>query len=132
MNNVINMIETVKTISWTVIIGGLSYIVYRRLQKKIVTFKEVKEWAETYNDGKGKNCFVSKLSVMPEEVRKQVQKEIGLQRIINGYKDETSVFATITDVDNNIITSCYFLGTNFDEDLQLALTNSVGINLKLN
>ena len=76
------MMPFVKNLCWYIIIGGVVYLLYRRNRQTIVTFKEVKEWAETYK-GKGKNCFVSKLSVMPEEVRKQVQKEIGLQRIIN-------------------------------------------------
>ena len=120
----------VKNLCWYIIIGGVVYLLYRRNRQTIVTFKEVKEWAETYK-GKGKNCFVSKLSVMPEEVRKQVQKEIGLQRIINGYKDETSIFATVTDANNNVITSYYFLGTKLDEELVLALGNGVGINLNL-
>lgn len=120
----------VKNLCWYIIIGGVVYLLYRRNKQTIVTFKEVKEWAETYK-GKGKNCFVSKLSVMPEEVRKQVQKEIGLQRIINGYKDETSIFATITDANNNVITSYYFLGTKLDEELVLALGDGVGINLNL-
>ena len=124
------MMPFVKNLCWYIIIGGVVYLLYRRNKQTIVTFKEVKEWAETYK-GKGKNCFVSKLSVMPEEVRKQVQKEIGLQRIINGYKDETSIFATITDANNNVITSYYFLGTKLDEELVLALGDGVGINLNL-
>lgn len=124
------MMPFVKNLCWYIIIGGVVYLLYRRNRQTIVTFKEVKEWAETYK-GKGKNCFVSKLSVMPEEVRKQVQKEIGLQRIINGYKDETSIFATVTDANNNVITSYYFLGTKLDEELVLALGNGVGINLNL-
>lgn len=125
------MFAGIKTISWAVIIGGISFIAYRRLQKKIITFKEVKEWAETYK-GKGENCFVSKLSAMPVEVRKQVQKEIGFQRILNGYKDETSIFVTVTDINNNVITSYYFLGTELDEELVLALSSGIGLNLKLN
>ena len=68
---------------------------------------------------------------MPNEVRKQVQYEIGFKRVLNGYKDETSIFVTILDDTNNIISSSYFLGTRLDEELKIALGNKTGINIKL-
>lgn len=121
----------IKGISWTVIIAGTAYILYNRSKVKIVSLKDITEWANQ-NKGVGTNMFVSKLSVMPMEVRKQVQHEIGLERVLNGYKDDTSIFVTIIDDSNNVISSSYFLGTKLDEELIVALGNKTGINIKLN
>lgn len=121
----------IKGVSWTVIIAGTAYILYNRSKVKIVSFKDITEWANQ-NKGVGTNMFVSKLSVMPMEVRKQVQHEIGLERVLYGYKDDTSIFVTIIDDSNNVISSSYFLGTKLDEELIIAIGNKTGINIKLN
>lgn len=120
----------IKGVSWSVIIAGTAYIIYHRNKVKIVSLKDVTLWANT-NKGIGTNMFVSKLSMMPMEVRKQVQQEIGLKRIINGYKDDTSIFVTIMDDANNIISSSYFLGTKLDDELIIALGDKTGMNIKL-
>lgn len=120
----------IKGVSWSVIIAGTAYIIYHRNKVKIVSLKDVTLWANT-NKGIGTNMFVSKLSMMPMEVRKQVQQEIGLKRIINGYKDYTSIFVTIMDDANNIISSSYFLGTKLDDELIIALGDKTGMNIKL-
>lgn len=120
----------IKGISWFVIIAGTAYILYNRSKVKRISLNEITMWANQ-NKGIGTNMFVSRLSVMPNEVRKQVQHEIGFKRILNGYKDETSIFVTILDDANNIISSSYFLGTKLDEELTIALGNKTGINIKL-
>lgn len=131
------MEEIIKTIlpyikgtCWSVIIIGTIYILYNRHKVKMVSFRDITDWANT-NKGIGINMFVSRLSIMPKEVRKQVQSEIGFKRILNGYKDDTSIFVTITDETNNIISSSYFLGTKLDEELEIALGDKTGINIKL-
>lgn len=120
----------IKGLSWSVIIAGTAYILYNRARVKVVSLNDITTWANQ-NKGVGTNMFVSKLSVMPNEVRKQVQREIGFKRVLNGYKDETSIFVTILDDTNNIISSSYFLGTKLDEELKIALGNKTGINIKL-
>ena len=120
----------IKGLSWSVIIAGTAYILYKRTRVKVISLNDITTWANK-NKGVGMNMFVSKLSVMPNEVRKQVQHEIGFKRVLNGYKDETSIFVTILDDTNNIISSSYFLGTKLDEELKLALGNKTGINIKL-
>lgn len=120
----------IKGLSWSVIIAGTAYILYNRTRVKVVSLNDITTWANQ-NKGVGTNMFVSKLSVMPNEVRKQVQHEIGFKRVLNGYKDETSIFVTILDDTNNIISSSYFLGTRLDEELKIALGNKTGINIKL-
>ena len=130
-NTIKLILPYIKGISWTVIIAGTTYILYNRSKVKIVSLKDITEWANQ-NKGIGTKMFVSKLDAMPMEVRKQVQQEIGLKRILNGYKDDTSIFVTIIDDSNNIISSSYFLGTKLDEELIIALGNKTGINIKLN
>ena len=120
----------IKGLSWSVIIAGTAYILYNRTRVKVVSLNDITTWANQ-NKGVGTNMFVSKLSVMPNEVRKKVQHEIGFKRVLNGYKDETSIFVTILDDTNNIISSSYFLGTRLDEELKIALGNKTGINIKL-
>ena len=120
----------IKGLSWSVIIAGTAYILYNRTRVKVVSLNDITTWANQ-NKGVGTNMFVSKLSVMPNEVRKQVQHEIGFKRVLNGYKDETSIFVTILDDTNNIISSSYFLGTRLDEELKIVLGNKTGINIKL-
>lgn len=131
MEETIKMIlPYVKGISWSVIVAGIVYVICHRSKVKKVTLDEIILWANV-NKSVGTNMYVSKLIVMPKEVRKQVQQEIWFKRIINGYKDETSVFVTITDDVGNVVSSSYFLGTKLDEDLKAFLGNKTGINIKL-
>lgn len=119
----------VKYTCWTIIIGGLAYLVYRRSRTKTVTLKDITDWANE-NRSLGTDLFVSKLSVVPTEVRKAVHKELGTQIILNGYKDEASVLATITDANHNVVKSFSFMGTKLDEELILAMGEN-GLNIKL-
>ena len=125
-----SILPYIKGLSWSVIIAGTAYVLYNRARVKVVSLKDITTWANK-NKGVGTNMFVSKLSVMPNEVRKQVQHEIGFKRVLNGYKDETSIFVTILDDANSIISSSYFLGTKLDDELKIALGDKTGINIKL-
>lgn len=119
----------VKYACWTIMIGGFAYLAYRRSRAKIVTLKEITDWANE-NKTLGTDLFVSRLSVVPTEVCKAIHKELGAQIILNGYKDETSVLATITDVNHNVVKSFSFMGTKLDEELTLAMGEK-GLNIKL-
>lgn len=124
-------LDYIKGLSLVIIVFGIAYIVYNRKKVKIVSLNDIIRWANQ-NKGIGTNMYVSRLSIMPEQVRRQVKEEIGLKTLINGYKEETSMFVTVLDDEDNIISSSYFMGTKLDEDLEIALGNKTGVNIKLN
>jgi hypothetical protein len=62
---------------------------------------------------------------MPSEVRKRVRRQNGAIQIINGYSEDASVVVIITDSDNNIKQTSYFMGKSLDKELSQALTNEV-------
>lgn len=119
----------VKYICCTIVICGFAYLAYHRSKTKLVTLKEITNWANE-NKSLGTDLFISKLSIVPIEVRKAIHKELGTQIILNGYKDETSVLATITDANHNVVKSFSFMGTKLDEELTLAMGEK-GLNIKL-
>lgn len=119
----------VKYTCWTIIIVGIAYLAYRRSRTKLVTLSEITDWANE-NKSLGTNLFVSKLSVVPTEVCKTVHKELGMKIILNGYRDDTSVLATITDANQNVVKSFCFMGTKLDDELVLAM-GETGLNIKL-
>lgn len=96
------------------------YVIYKRIANKIITYQEIIEWAKVVCVS-GDICHISRISVIPEKVQKQIHKELGMQQIINGYKYDESVFVTITDSENNIKDTCYFMGKQLDKDLANAL-----------
>lgn len=124
-------LDYIKGLSLVIIVFGIAYIVYNRKKVKVVSLNDIIRWANQ-NKGIGTNMYVSRLSIMPEQVRRQVKEEIGLKTLINGYKEETSMFVTVLDDEDNIISSSYFMGTKLDEDLEIALGNKTGVNIKLN
>lgn len=124
-------LDCIKGLSLVIIVFGIAYIVYNRKKVKVVSLNDIIRWANQ-NKGIGTNMYVSRLSIMPEQVRRQVKEEIGLKTLINGYKEETSMFVTVLDDEDNIISSSYFMGTKLDEDLEIALGNKTGVNIKLN
>ncbi|MED9996431.1 MAG: hypothetical protein UFP03_06510 [Paludibacteraceae bacterium] len=124
-------LDYIKGLSLVIIVFGIAYIVYNRKKVKVVSLNDIISWANQ-NKGIGTNMYVSRLSIMPEQVRRQVKEEIGLKTLINGYKEETSMFVTVLDDEDNIISSSYFMGTKLDEDLEVALGNKTGVNIKLN
>ena len=112
-----------------VLLGGLIYLLYKRSVDKMVSLKMISSWLDE-NKGIGKVAFVSLLSVLPDDVKDGLHKEIGSRFIINGYKDETSVLVTIIDESNEIIKSYCFWGTKIDEELSIALGEK-GLKIKL-
>lgn len=120
----------IKGLSWLVIFAGVAYILYSRAKAKVISLRDITIWANQ-NKGIGVSMLVSKLSAMSNDARKQAQREIGFKKVLNGYKDETSFVVTILDDANKIISSRYFLGTEIDEELKIALGNNAGINIKL-
>ena len=113
-----------------IILGGIAAIVYYRSRPRVITLNEITDWANE-NKSLGSEVFVSKISMMPLEVSNTVRKEMGLQRILQKYKDDTSVLVTLIDEKGNIVKSVPFLGTKLDEDLLLALGDKQGIKIKL-
>lgn len=124
-----NTLPYVQDVCWAVIIGGGLYIVYRRCKVKVVSLDMIKEWAESKKT-LGSDMFVSKLSVMPNEVIKSVHSKLGTSVIINGYKDNGSVFVTILDAEGKIVCTNFFMGTRLDDELELAMGEK-GLNIKL-
>ena len=109
---------------YTVLALFVVYVAYKRIANKIITYQEVFEWAKKVCVA-GDICHISRVSVIPEEVQKQIHKELGVQQIINGYKYDGSVFVTITDSENNIKDTCYFMGKELDKDLANALAAEI-------
>lgn len=104
-----------------IIIGGFAaYVVYKRSANKIISYLEVQKWAESVCVP-GDICHISRVSAVPKEVQKQIRKELGMQQIINGYRFDGSVFVTITDGQNNIKNTSYFMGKKVDKELSDAL-----------
>lgn len=120
----------VKWICCAAIVGGLLFILWKRNKPKCVALKEIVSWANEHKS-EGTNVYISRLSLMPSEIRKQIQREVGGKKIINGYRDEASIFATILDADKQVVTSWYFLGNQLDEELIIALGDKTGINIEL-
>ena len=107
------------------ILGGFAvYVVYKRIANKVITYQDVLEWAKKVCVP-GDICHISRISVIPEQVQKQIRKELGMQQIINGYRYDGSVFVTITDGQNNIRNTSYFMGKELDKELSDALSAEV-------
>jgi len=129
-NTVFVAFPYLKILCWFVIISGTVYILYKRSQKKIVTFKEIESWVKL-NKGNGTHAVLHKVSVLPDEIKKSVKQEIGLKKVINGYKDEASIHVTILDENNKVIKRMLFLGNILDEELIAGFGDNVGIDIKL-
>ena len=104
--------------------GFAVYVIYKRLSNKVITYLEVQKWAESVCLP-GDICHISRLSAIPEVVQKQIRKELGMQQIINGYRYDGSVFVTITDSQNNIKNTSYFMGKELDKELSDALSAEI-------
>ena len=117
-------IPYVRNICYTVLVLFAAYVAYKRIANKIITYQEILEWAKKICTA-GDVCHISRISVIPEEVQTQIRKELGWQQIINGYRYDGSVFVTITDSENNIKDTCYFMGKQLDKDLTNALATEI-------
>lgn len=108
-----------------VVIGGFAaYVAYKRIANKVITYQEVLDWAKSVCVS-GDICHISRVSDIPKEVQCQIRKELGVQQIINGFRYDGSVFVTITDGENNIKETSYFMGKELDKELNNALTAEV-------
>lgn len=106
-------------------LGGFAvYVIYKRLSNKVITYLEVQKWAESVCVS-GDICHISRVSDVPEEVQKQIRKELGMQQIINGFRNEGSVLVSITDGQNNIKNTSYFMGKELDKELTNALAAEI-------
>lgn len=129
VSTITTLMPYIRYACWGVILGCGIYLVYRRSTKKIVSLQQVYDLGDKLKNI-GADMFVSKLSVVPQEVQKTVKKQLGIKTIINGYKDDGSVFITITDIEGKIVYTDYLMGTCLDENLKIAMGEK-GLNIKL-
>lgn len=120
----------IKGLCWIAIAGGIAFLVYHRAKVKLVTLSEVRNWIESNKD-KGTNAYVCRMSSAPMDLRKQFDRETGTQRIINGYKDETSICVVIADANAVPVVSYCFWGTKLDNDMITFLGDKTVINVNL-
>jgi hypothetical protein len=90
------------------------------MQKRTVTYREIENWARPLCKH-GDICHIFILANMPKEVKKDVRKQNGAPQILNGYREDSSVYVTITDADNNVKQSAFFMGKSIDKELLQAL-----------
>lgn len=109
---------------YTVIGAFAAYVIYKRVSNKVITYLEIQKWAETVCVS-GDICHLSRVSDVPEEVQKQIRKELGMQQIINGYHFDGSILVTITDGQNNIKNTSYFMGKELDKELSDVLAAEI-------
>lgn len=105
---------------YTIFGGFAAFVAYKRIANKVITYQEVLDWAKTVCVP-GDICHISRVSDIPEQVQKQIRRELGAQQIVNGFRFDGSVFVTITDGQNNIKNTSYFMGKELDNELSNAL-----------
>lgn len=120
----ISLMNYVKPICLSIIAIGVVIILVKRATGRTVTYREIQDWAEGVCK-QGDICHMSILSNMPREVKDSVRKQNGIKQVVNGYNENTSIFVTITDSDNNIKETCYFMGKSLDKELTQALSTEV-------
>ena len=121
MEHIKNALPIIRYACYSVVGAIFAYVIYKRITNKVITYFEVQKWAESVCV-QGDICHISRVSDIPEQVQKQIRKELGLQQIINGYRYHGSVFVTITDGQNNIKNTSYFMGKELDKELSDALS----------
>lgn len=109
---------------YAILAGFAAFVAYKRLANRVITYQEVLDWAKTIC-ASGDICHISRVSDIPKEVQSQIRKELGVQQIINGFRYDCSVFVTITDRENNIKDTSYFMGKELDKELNNALAAEV-------
>lgn len=120
----LHLMNYIRPICYTAIAVGIIAILIKRMQKRIITYREIENWAKSVCTN-GDICHISILANMPNEVRASVRKQNGSSQILNGYNENTSVFVTITDPDNNIKSTSFFMGKALDRELETALSAEV-------
>jgi len=120
----ISIMSYIKPICLSLIAIGAAIILFKRAKGRTVTYKEIENWAKGVCHN-GDICHISILSNMPNEVRASVRKQNGASQILNGYNEKASIFATVTDSDNNIKQTCYFMGKSLDNELSQVLSTEI-------
>lgn len=120
----INIMNYVKPVCFSLIAIGIILILIKRAKGRTITYREIENWAKSVCTT-GDICHISILSNMPSEVKASVRKQNGAFQIANGYREDSSVFVTITDSANNIKQTSFFMGKSFDKELTQALSNEV-------
>lgn len=120
----IHLMNYIRPICYTVLAIGVIAILIKRGQKRTVTYREIENWARSVCS-RGDICHISILANMPVEVKANVRKKNGTSQLLNGYKEDTSVFVTITDADNNIKNTSFFMGKSLDRELESALSSEI-------
>lgn len=120
----INVMSFIKPICYTALIVCVIAVLYKRLQNRTVTYHEIVKWAKSVCVS-GDICHISILSHMPSQIRRKVRKQNGASQILNGYNENTSVFVTITDPNNNIKSTSFFMGKSLDHELEKALSSEI-------
>lgn len=131
--NEISVIQTIvpilQKICTTVIIACFLFLTYRRIKGTVVTFEEIRIWADN-NKALGKYVCLDRVDRMPKQVSAALHKEMRTKILVNGYKDSTSIIANIIDEEGKVVKSMFFMGTKFDNDLIAALGQD-GLKIKL-
>lgn len=120
----IHLMNYIRPICYTVLAIGVIAVLIKRGQKRTVTYHEIENWARSVCS-RGDICHISLLANMPEQVKADVRKQNGASQLLNGYKEETSVFLTITDADNNIKNTTFFMGKSLDRELESAMSSEI-------
>lgn len=124
-----HIMNYIRPICYTALAIGVIAILFKRMQKRTVTYREIENWAKSVCVG-GDICHISILANMPNEVKVSVRKQNGASQILNGYNENTSVFVTITDANNNIKTTSFFMGKSLDHELETALSSEIEHRIK--
>lgn len=119
----LHIMNYIRPVCYTAIALCAAAIIFKRCQKREVTYREIEEWARSVCS-EGDNCNISRLSNMPSKVRESVRKQNGLSQIISGYKEDTSVFVIVTDAAGNVKNTSFFMGKSLDRELQIALSSA--------
>lgn len=121
--------KIIQPVCYTLLALGAIAILIKRGQKRTVTYREIENWARSQCT-QGDICHISILSNMPEQVKATVRKQNGFSQMLNGYKEDSSVFVTITDSSNNIKSTHFFMGKSLDKELSAALSSEIEHRIK--
>lgn len=119
-----NIMPYIRPICYTALAIGVIAVLIKRGQKRTVTYREIENWARAVCS-KGDICHISILANMPGQIKAEVRKQNGVSQLLNGYKEDSSVFVTVTDADNNIKNTNFFMGKSLDRELESALSSEI-------
>lgn len=125
----IHIMNYIRPICYTVLAIGVIAVLIKRGQKRTVTYREIENWARSACSS-GDVCHISILANMPEQVKASVHKQNGLSQILNGYREDSFVFVTITDASNSIKSTHFFMGKSLDQELKSALASEIEHRIK--